>query len=271
MPPATSEVDASTHHSPPASGSYPRPTIKQRFLGWCVHAYTGLGLVAAALMTVLLVQGGATSFRWCFLLMAIATIVDATDGTLARKVRIKEVVPSFDGRRLDDIIDYLNYTFLPILLIWRAELLPTGQEAWLILALVASMFGFCQVDAKTEDGYFLGFPSLWNLVALYLYVLPMGQWYRLIVVVLLALMTFVPSKYLYPSQPGRLNRVATLLGAFWAILVGWLIWILPEDGALESESSVTRLASVSLVYPVFYLAASWIVTLMHWSRPRPAE
>ena len=105
--------------------------------------------------------------------MAAATIVDSTDGTLARIVRIKEVVPGFDGRRLDDIVDFLNYTFLPLLLIWRAEILPSGQEAWLFLPLLASVYGFCQVQAKTDDGYFLGFPSLWNLVALYLYVLPL--------------------------------------------------------------------------------------------------
>src|SRR3982750_1761683 len=100
------------------------PGSLERFLGWCVHGYTALGLVAAGLIAVLLVRGGADAFRWSFLLMAAATIVDATDGFLARRVRIKEVVPGFDGRRLDDLVDFLNYTFLPLLLIWRAELLP---------------------------------------------------------------------------------------------------------------------------------------------------
>ena len=107
---------------------------------------------------MLLVQGGPGAFRWSFLLMAAATIVDSTDGFLARKVRIKEVVPSFDGRRLDDLVDFLNYTFLPLLLIWRAGILPPGQEPWLFLPLLASAYGFCQVQAKTDDGYFLGLP-----------------------------------------------------------------------------------------------------------------
>ena len=141
------------------------------------------GLVAAGLIAVLLVRGDADAFRWSFLLMAAATIVDSTDGTLARKVRIKEVVPGFDGRRLDDIVDFLTYTFFPLLLIWRAGILPAGHEAWLFLPLLASAYGFCQVQAKTDDGYFLGFPSLWNLVALYLYVLhlygmPNSSWVR---------------------------------------------------------------------------------------------
>ena len=188
------------------------PTRFQQFLGWCVHGYTALGLVAAALIAVLVVRGGSESFGWAFLLMALATIVDATDGTLARRVRIKEVVPGFDGRRLDDIIDFLNYTFLPILLVWRAEILPKDQDYWLIFPLLASIYGFCQVKVKTDDGYFLGFPSLWNVVAFYLYVLPLGPWASLGVIVVLSVFTFVPSKYLYPSQPGRLNQVATVLG-----------------------------------------------------------
>ena len=106
-----------------------------------------------------------------FVLMVVATLVDATDGTMARKIGVKRVLPNFDGRKLDDLTDFLTYTFLPLLLIWRAELLPEGSEHWLLLPLLASAYGFCQVEAKTDDGYFLGFPSLWNVVAFYLYVL----------------------------------------------------------------------------------------------------
>jgi phosphatidylcholine synthase len=245
--------------------------VLERFLGWCVHGYTTLGLVAAAVIAVLLVRGGAEAFRWSFILMGLATVVDATDGFLARKVRIKEVVPSFDGRRLDDLIDFLNYTFLPLLLVWRAHLLPSGQEGWLIFALVASIYGFCQVQAKTHDGYFLGFPSLWNVVAFYLYVLPLGPWTSLAVVILLAGLTFVPSRYLYPSQPGRLNRIVTLLGALWTTLLGWLIWSLPVSGSPRDIPSTRRLAIVSLAYPIFYMGTSWIITLMHWSGRRSGD
>ncbi len=104
------------------------PGQLQRILGWCVHAYTGLGLVFAGMIAVLLVHGGPGAFRWSFLLMVVATLVDSTDGTLARKVRIKEAVPSFDGRRLDDIIDFLTYTFLPLLLIYRAGSCRPGMR-----------------------------------------------------------------------------------------------------------------------------------------------
>ncbi|WP_250847161.1 CDP-alcohol phosphatidyltransferase family protein [Aquisphaera insulae] len=242
------------------------PSNLRRFLGWCVHFYTATGLIAAAIMAALLLEGGPAAYRWCFLLMAIATIVDATDGTLARAVRIKEAVPGFDGRRLDDIVDFLNYTFLPILLIGRAGLVPAGTEPWLVVAMLASLYGFCQVDIKTPDGYFLGFPSLWNVVALYLYVLPVPPWAALAIVLVLALFTFVPSKYLYPSQPGTLNVVSTILGAIWVIPLGYLLWSLPADSSPRDDPRVVRLALVSFTYPLYYVVASWVVTAVHWSR-----
>ncbi len=230
-----------------------------------------LGLVAAAAIVVLLAtpeadHGGADAFRWSFLLMAAATIVDSTDGTLAHKVRIKEVVPGFDGRRLDDIVDFLNYTFLPLLLMWRASILPPGQEAWLLLPLLASVYGFCQVQAKTDDGYFLGFPSLWNLVALYLYALPMNEWASLAIVIVLALLTFVPIRHLYPSQPGLLNRVTMIAGALWAPLIFWLIWKLPRGAESRLSESTAQLAMVTLLYPLYYLGVSWTISVMHWRK-----
>src|SRR5262245_19962342 len=138
----------------------------RRVLAWGVQLYTALGLACAAGIALLLVEArpdSVVAFRWAFALMVTATLIDATDGTLARAIRIKETLPGFDGRRLDDIVDFLTYTFLPLFLIWRAALLPEGQHFWLLLPLLASAYGFCQVSAKTDDGYFLGFPSYWNL------------------------------------------------------------------------------------------------------------
>ena len=245
------------------------PGTLQQVLGWCVHAYTALGLVAAGLIAVLLVRGGPAAYRWSFLLMVAATVVDATDGTLARRVRIKEAVPSFDGRRLDDIIDFLTYTFLPLGLVWRAGLLPAGYEPWLFLPLLASIYGFCQVQAKTDDGYFLGFPSLWNVVAVYLYALPFGNWASLAIVVTLSVFTFVPSKYLYPSLPGRFNRIVSILGIPWTVALIWVIFHLPDSPGSSLDPTTSRVAWVSLSYPLLYLGASWVISVAHWMRRQP--
>jgi phosphatidylcholine synthase len=261
-----------TEQAPVRARAAGRRTLRQ-LLGWCVHFYTALGLVAAAGIAVCIVQDTPASYRWAFILMFVATLIDATDGALARVVRIKEVLPGFDGRRLDDLIDFLTYTFLPLLLVWRADILPAGQAAWLLFPLVASAYGFCQVEAKTADGYFLGFPSYWNLVAFYLYllhehVMRLPGWLSIGVLVGLAILTFVPSRYLYPSQKGRLNQLTSALGIVWAGLLMAILYRLPVErppGGEGARDTITQaMILVSLLFPAYYLIASWVVSLLRW-------
>jgi phosphatidylcholine synthase len=230
-------------------------TAWQRVLAWSAHLFTGLGLVAAACIAVLVVHGGDDSFRAAFALMWVATGIDALDGTFARWARVHEVLPWFDGRRLDDIIDFQTYTSLPLLLIWRADILPGGWSAVLLFPLLASAYGFSRSDAKTDDGYFLGFPSYWNIVAFYAYFLAPPPWLAVATIAILALLTFVPSRYLYSTQPGRLSRIANVLAAPWAVLLIGILLAGPEHRR--------TLTLVSLYFPVFYMAASWWVTLRH--------
>jgi phosphatidylcholine synthase len=260
-----------------AAGARRERSQLRQFLGWCVHFYTALGLVCAAGIAVAIVDGDHPAFRRAFVLMLVATVIDATDGTLARAVRIREAVPSFDGRRLDDIIDFLTYTALPLLLVWRAGILSGGQEAWLLLPLLASAYGFCQVSVKTEDGYFLGFPSYWNLVALYLYLLhfyvvPLPGWLAIGLVVGLALLTFVPARYLYPSQKGRLNMMTNVFGVVWAGMLAWVLYRLPVEpsasGELAADEATRWLIVCSLLFPLYYLTVSWAVSVRLWQRRR---
>lgn len=248
----------------------------RQFLAWCVHAYTALGLVAAAGMAVLIVAGGHESFRWTLVLMLVATLIDATDGVLARAVRIKEVLPGFDGRRLDDLVDYLTYAALPLLLVWRAQIVSDGPAALVLLVpLLASAYGFCQVAAKTEDGYFCGFPSYWNVVAFYLYVLhryvvPLPGWFAIAVLLGFSLLTFVPTRYVYASQGGRLNRLTIMLAAVWTGLVVWILyrWPPPAPASVSDGNFFRGLILVSLFFPVYYMVASWAVSWRLWCRRR---
>jgi phosphatidylcholine synthase len=242
-----------------------------RVLAWCVHLYTALGLVAAAAIAVLLVRGDPWAIRTSFGLMLVATVVDATDGTLARKIGIKKVLPQFDGRKLDDLTDFLTYTFLPLLLIWRAQLLPAPWDCVLLLPLLASAYGFCQVEAKTDDGYFLGFPSLWNVVAFYLYVLQLPGWLAVAFVVVFSLLTFVPTRYLYPSQSGKLNAASNILGAVWACIIVVILQQLPAGRYPAPDGPTWSLALVSLFYPAFYMITSWAITLKRWRKLKRAK
>jgi phosphatidylcholine synthase len=241
-------------------------TMRQKFLAWCAHAYTALGLVAAAAIAAAVFEGSPDAIHLAFALMVLATIIDATDGTLARAARVKEVLPHFDGRRLDDLIDFQTYTSLPLLLIWRAHLLPAQWEAWLLAPLVASAYGFCQSRAKTDDGFFLGFPSYWNIIAFYMYLLALPAAVNLAVLLLFAVLTFVPARYLYPTHRGRLNRYTNYLGAIWAALLIVIIWRLHDAG---TTGMLTRgLVYVSLLFPAYYLLVSWAISLRLLLRAR---
>jgi phosphatidylcholine synthase len=145
--------------------------------------------------------------------------------------------------------------------------LPAGQEWWLLLPLVASAYGFCQVSAKTSDGYFLGFPSYWNLVAFYLYVLRLPGWLAVGILVGFAVLTFVPSRYLYPTRRGRLNWLTNVLAAPWACLLVYIVYRLPADSS-PLDPLVHDCAIISLGFPVYYLLASWTVSLRLWRRRR---
>jgi phosphatidylcholine synthase len=220
---------------------------------WLVHAYTALGLICAAVMAVLIVAGGDAAFRLAFAVMIVATVIDATDGWLARRARVSDVLPAFDGRRLDDLIDFQTYTCLPLLLVWRAGLLDPFSGAWLLVPLVASAYGFCQVGAKTDDHYFIGFPSYWNIVAFYIYVMRWPSTVALALVLVLAVLTFVPTRYLYTSYAGRWSSLTNALAAGWLAL---LVWVLVSWNATAST-----VALVSLAFPIYYMLLSWGISL----------
>ena len=244
----------------------PVPAWKKA-LGWAVHLYTGSGLLLAAWITALLTRPDRVmdDYRFCFLLMFVGTVIDATDGTLARLVRIKETVPEFDGRRLDDLIDFLMYTCLPLLLIDRAGLVPANYRWVLLVALGASAYGFSQTDIKTADGAFLGFPSYWNVVAFYLFALPItGEW-AVGVILVLAVLTFVPSRYPYPTQPGPINRLMLVLSLPWAVLMFLCVirhW---------HFSPPRSLVGLSAGYPTLYLAVAWGMSLWRWANAAPPK
>jgi phosphatidylcholine synthase len=182
----------------------------------------------------------------------LATLIDSTDGWLARRARVKEFAPNFDGRRLDDLIDFQTYTSLPLLLIWRAEILSGAQSWWLLVPLVASAYGFSQVNAKTDDGFFLGFPSYWNIVAFYLYLLHPPETISLALILVLSLLTFVPWRYLYPSQRAPYSLLTNLLA---------VVWVISLVTILARWTDTQRwLILLSLSFPIYYMLMSWAIT-----------
>ena len=228
----------------------------RKILAWGVHFYTALGLFAAAGIAVSIVRGDPQSLRLAFLYMFIATVVDTTDGWLARKADVRKYAPTFDGRRLDDLIDFHTYTTLPLFLIWRAGIIAPAQQWLLLLPLLASAYGFCQTQAKTADNYFLGFPSYWNIVAVYLYLLNLPSGIAATIIVFLAVLTFIPAKYLYTTHGGKFSTSTNIFGSIWGIMMLWILW--------QWHLTPGWFIGLSLLFPFYYLICSWGITIQDW-------
>lgn len=215
---------------------------------WLAHLYTATG-AAAALAAAMAVH--TADYRTAFFWLATATAIDATDGVLARALRVKERLPWFDGGMLDNVIDYVTYVFVPVFLILRAELVPPLLSMWIGSAvLAASGYGFSRADAKvaTTDYFFTGFPSYWNVMAFYLYVWRFSPTTNAAMLALLVVLVFVPTRYVYPSRTATWRTATVLLGTAWALCMSVMIWRLPAvDGPWMP---------LSLVFPVYYLLLS---------------
>jgi len=227
-----------------------------------VHVYTASGTVLAFLVVVAALDGNAARALWLGL---AALIVDGSDGMLARRLRVKETIPQFDGARLDDIVDYITYVFAPVVLLWTGGHLAhdLGGEVLAALPLLASSYQFCRVDAKTDDHYFLGFPSYWNVVAFYTVVLDLSSTTLAVILVVCSALVFVPVKYIYPSRTLLLRRTNLLLAAGWLVSYAVLLVQLPHPHPL--------VVALSLGYVLYYSAASVYLTVRGRSRSVPAD
>jgi phosphatidylcholine synthase len=236
-----------------AAGTLSGPVPRQRLLtafAWGVHLYTGLG-AAAGLLAIYFAS--ESDFRASFLAMGAATFIDSSDGPLARWVNVKQRIPSFDGTLLDNIVDYLTYTVAPVFLMLEAGLIPTTHLGLLLACFVmlASVYGFCQTNAKTPDHYFLGFPNYWNLVAFYLFCLDAPELFNWGVLILLGMMVFIPIRFIYPNRTVPLRAVTLTLGIIWAILTVVMLFELPRVDPILLGASLSFIAYYFLTS--FYL------------------
>ena len=232
-------------------------TWLSRVYAWAVHGFTAFGALLAFAMTIAVINA---KYQLAFLLMVAATVVDASDGALARLARVKETTPGFDGARLDDIVDYLTFVFVPALLLYQAGLLPSGWKGLVVAAiLLSSAYGFAAADAKTDDHFFTGFPSYWNIAALYLFAADLTPVVNGIVLLILSALVFVRIRYIYPSRTPVLRGLTIALCVLWGVMVLQMILMLPD---------VPRsLLFGSLFFPFYYVVLSLVLHARQASRP----
>src|SRR5436309_3540112 len=184
---------------------------------FAVHVFTAAG---AALALVALIYAVREQWAAMFLCLAVALIVDAVDGTIARWLKVAEAFPRWSGDVLDLVVDFVTYVFVPAYAIAAGGILPQplAVPAGVIVVITGALY-FADRQMKTADNYFRGFPALWNVVAFYLFLLRPEPWLSLVIVAALCAAMFLPFPFLHPLRVARWRGVNIVLLLAWSALV----------------------------------------------------
>lgn len=225
---------------------------QQRLAGWLLHAFTASGAFIGLLALYAIYERKDTVAFW---LMGAAIFIDAIDGMFARLIKIKVAVPQIDGALLDNIVDFFTYTIVPSFFLLVVPLVPEEWKFICVLAITfSSAYQFTQVDAKTLDHFFKGFPSYWNIVVFYLFFWQMNPWANLSIIFFLAIFSFVPIKYVYPS---RLDYLAKSAGLRVAMAIATIVWGVATMGLLWVYPATNQfLVALSMGYLILYVVIS---------------
>ena len=197
----------------PADGP---PSSSPAALAFAVHIFTAAG---AALGLLALLAATASNWPLMFAFLGVALFVDGIDGALARRLDVATRLPRWSGDTLDLVVDFTTYVFVPAYAVAAGGLVPPVAEVPLAVAIVVTgALYFADRRMKTADNYFRGFPAVWNAPVFYLFLLRPDPWMAAAVIVLLAVLTFVPVPFLHPFRVRRLRALNALLIVAWAAL-----------------------------------------------------
>lgn len=217
--------------------------MKHKFFALSVHLLTASGVVFGLWALLMILEGKPAFSLW---LLALAAAIDSIDGTLARKADVTRHTPHIDGALLDNLVDYLTWVFLPI--VWGYVFLNIPFIVCSVVLLV-SLFGFSHTKAKTEDNFFRGFPSYWNLLILYLYVFNTAIWLSSLILIVFALLVLAPVKLIYPSRTPIMKKTTLILSIpYSAMIIAMLIRL---------DETPLWLSTASLYYPLYYVVLSF--------------
>jgi phosphatidylcholine synthase len=198
-----------------------RPVRVARAAGFSVHVFTASGGAVALLALYAAIE---RHFAICFAWLGLAMFIDGIDGTLARAARVHETAATIDGTVLDLVVDFLTYVLVPVVALWRSDLMPTEASFWIgLVVTIASALYFADTRMKTDDLWFRGFPAAWNLLVLYLFLLRPPWVLSAIVLLGAAGMMFAPIVFVHPLRVTRLRVVTIVVTVIWAVLAALAI------------------------------------------------
>jgi phosphatidylcholine synthase len=232
---------------------------QQVAMAWAVHALTASGVVLGFLALVAIFNNDKTAV---FLWLGLALFVDGIDGTLARKLHVRDLTPQVDGTTLDNVIDYFNYVAVPAMMVYWFGFVPEGWATIAAATIMAvSCYTFANTNIKTSDLYFSGFPALWNLVVLYFHIMQTGPWTNLIAIGAFSVLTFVPIKFVHPFRVLDWRNITVPMTVLWAATTLRLVLIPPEGSKIPSASSA--------IFWLWIMASVYFLALSLWRSLRP--
>ena len=219
---------------------------KDKIAAWAVHGFTASGAVLGFLAIISIFNNDLVG---AFLWLGLALLIDGLDGSLARKIGVTDKTPNIDGSALDLVIDYLNYVIIPALMIYWFQFVPPGWEVYIPAGIFAvSLYTFANINMKTSDYYFAGFPAVWNIVVLYFYILGTNLWINLIVIIILYILTFVPIKFVHPLRVKNLRNYTIFATVLWGASTLKLVTANPNINLFLEEKIVMAIWILCSIY-----------------------
>ena len=219
---------------------------KDKIAAWAVHGFTASGAVLGFLAIISIFNNDLIG---AFLWLGLALLIDGLDGSLARKIGVTDKTPNIDGSALDLVIDYLNYVIIPALMIYWFQFVPPGWEVYIPAGIFAvSLYTFANINMKTSDYYFSGFPAVWNIVVLYFYILGTNLWINLIVIIMLYILTFVPIKFVHPLRVKDLRNYTIFATILWSASTLKLVTTNPNINLFLEEKIVMLIWILCSIY-----------------------
>jgi len=217
-----------------------------KIAAWAVHGFTASGAVLGFLAIISILNNDLVG---AFLWLGLALLIDGIDGALARKIGVLDKTPNIDGSTLDNVIDYLNYVIIPALMIYWFQMVPNGWEIILPAGMFAvSLYTFANMNMKTNDYYFSGFPAVWNIVVLYFYILNTHPIINVIIILLLFILTFVPIKFVHPLRVKKVRNLTIFCTILWSATTLKLVTTNPSINLFAEQKIVLLIWIVCSIY-----------------------
>jgi len=217
-----------------------------KIAAWAVHGFTASGAVLGFLAIISIFNNDLVG---AFLWLGLALLIDGIDGSLARKIGVLDKTPNIDGSTLDNVIDYLNYVIIPALMIYWFQMVPNGWEIILPAGMFAvSLYTFANINMKTNDYYFSGFPAVWNIVVLYFYILNTHPIINVIIILLLFIFTFIPIKFVHPLRVKKIRNLTIFCTVLWSATTLKLVTTNPDINLFAEQKIVLLIWIVCSIY-----------------------